>query len=419
MKRIYILTVFLLAAALIFSGCTTVFSAGLTPRLGALELDPAADAKGEVAAPARAGEAAPAAAPAIAGEDAPAIAATLDPAEALQQIQGTFEQIYTLVNPSVVNIQVMTRGGSGPAAFSQGGSLGSGFVWDEEGHIVTNNHVIDGASAIRVTFADGMTVEAEIVGQDPNADLAVIKVDPRSVDLQPVALADSSQVKVGQLAIAIGNPYGLSGTMTEGIISALQRTLPVSSDSRSGLATGSYTIPDIIQTDAAINPGNSGGVLVNMQGAVIGVPTAITSASNSNSGIGFVIPSNIVSRIVPVLISDGEYAHPRIGISGVTLSAEFAQAMDLDANQKGVLVVSVAEGGPADEAGLRGSTAQDESALPVGGDVITAIDGQAVTRFEELTSYLYNNAEVGQKVTLTILRGGSEQSVEVTLGTME
>ena len=329
----------------------------------------------------------------------------------IRDFQATFEQIYELVNPSVVNIQV---GSSAAAALSQGipGGLGSGFVWDDEGHIVTNSHVVNGAGQILVTFADGTTVEAELVGEDPNSDLAVIKVDSSAVeDLRPVTVADSSLVKVGQLAIAIGNPFGLSGTMTEGIVSARARSLPVGDGTVSG---GSYTIPDIIQTDAAINPGNSGGVLVDIEGHVIGVTAAIRSTiPNANSGIGFVIPSNIVKRVVPTLIDEGAYEHPRMGVSGRSLSYEVNQVLGLDAGLKGVVVMEVVPNSPAERAGLQGATGQGRA-----GDIIIAIDEQPVRSFEDLTTYLFYNTEVGQEVTLTILRQGEEQEVQLTLGSI-
>lgn len=349
----------------------------------------------------------------------------------LADFQSTLEQVYQRVNPSVVNIQVEVGGSTSstsPTAdnnpFGQGQgpqeALGSGFVWDSQGHIVTNNHVVENASRVTVTFSDGTTVEAKVVGTDPNSDLAVIQVDASAVKLNPLSLVNSSQVKVGQVAIAIGNPYGLSGTMTQGIVSALERSLPVGSDSANGVSTsGSYTIPDIIQTDAAINPGNSGGVLVNSDGEVIGVTAAITSSSNSNSGIGFVIPANIVSRVVPVLIKTGHYEHPRIGISGTTLTLDLANALKLPSDQKGVLVIDVLQGGPAAKAGLQGSGSQATAdGLPTSGDVITAVDGTAVKTFEDLTSYLFSNTQVGQTVTLTIVREGHEQTVNLTLGVL-
>ncbi|MGB9898655.1 PDZ domain-containing protein, partial [Thermanaerothrix sp.] len=282
--------------------------------------------------------------------------------------------------------------------------------------IVTNNHVIDGADRITVTFSDGSTVEAQVVGADSDADLAVLKVDVTPEKLVPVRLADSKQVKVGQLAIAIGNPYGLEGTMTVGFISALGRSLPVQSTANDG---ATYTIPDVIQTDAPINPGNSGGVLVNIRGEVIGVTAAIESPVRANAGIGFVIPSNIVRRVVPALIATGRYDHPYLGISGTTLTSDLAKAMGLSPDQRGALVIDVTPNSPADKAGLRGSDRQitlDGNPVRVGGDVITAIDGNPVQKFEDLASYLATSTSVGQKVTLTILRNGREQTIEVILG---
>jgi len=356
---------------------------------------------------------------------------------ALATLQDTFEQIYTNVNPSVVNIDVIlnsssttsSQGQQNPFGFGspvpQGPqeALGSGFIWDTQGHIVTNNHVVDGASKITVTFSDGNTVDATLVAADPNSDLAVLQVNVPANQLQPVQMGDSSQVKVGQIAIAIGNPYGLSGTMTEGIISGLSRSLPVGLDNSTGQTqTGpTYTIPDIIQTDAAINPGNSGGVLVNDQGQVIGVTAAIRSPVDANSGIGFVIPSGIVQQVVPSLIQTGHYDHPWIGISGTSMTYDFAQAMNLNSEQKGALVVDVVPNSPAAAAGLQGSNNQvniNGQPVPVGGDVITAIDGQPVNTFEDLSSYLINNTQVGQTVTLTILRQGNQQTVKLTLGTL-
>ncbi len=372
----------------------------------------------------------PTVAPAAGASASPAVSVpvTGEALASLQALQTTYEQVYQTVNPSVVNIQVEMSSSQGSQTLpSQANpfsgpdttqtALGSGFVWDTEGHIVTNNHVIEGAASILVTFADGTTVEAKLVGADPQSDLAVIQVNKSAVNLQPLSLVDSSTVKVGELAIAIGNPYGLSGTMTEGIVSALSRSLPVSSSD--GVTRGSYTIPDIIQTNAAINPGNSGGVLVDVEGKVIGVTAAIRSSTDSNSGIGFVIPANIVNRVIPVLISKSSYDHPRLGITATTITFNLAKATGLDTAQRGVLVIDVTNGSSADKAGLRGSTTNNNdngTAVPQGGDIITAIDGQPVRTFEDLTSYLFNYTEVGQKVQLSILRNGSEQTVELTLG---
>lgn len=346
--------------------------------------------------------------------------------EALAAIQGTLSQIYDQMNPAVVNIEVtktvtasQTLPFGSPFDTPQGGSqveqaLGSGFIWDKLGHIVTNNHVVSDATAITVRFSDGTTADATLVGADPDSDLAVIKVDVPTDKLVPVTLADSDKVEVGQLAIAIGNPYGLEGTMTVGIISALGRSL----DSSTTSAT-SYTIPDVIQTDAPINPGNSGGVLLDVQGQVVGVTAAIESSSNSNAGIGFVIPSNIVARFVPGLISDGRVQHTWLGISGTTMTSELAKAMNLPENTTGAVVFTVTSGGPADKAGIQGSTQQatiQGQSVDIGGDVITAIDGTQVKTFDDLVSYLTLKADVGQKVTLDLLRNGKTESVEVTLG---
>jgi serine protease Do len=265
-----------------------------------------------------------------------------------------------------------------------------------------------------------MTVNAKVVGTDPNADLAVINVSVPASELHPVSVADSTQVKVGQIVIAIGNPFGLQGTMTQGIISGLSRSLPVdNSNSSLQQQTATYSIPDIIQTDASINPGNSGGVLVNAEGQLIGVTSAIESNSNSSSGVGFVIPSQIVNRVVPSIIKTGTFKHPYLGISGTSLTPDLASAMKLDPNTKGTLVVDITPNGPAANAGIKGSNNQasvDGLQTPVGGDVITAINGQQLSNFEDLASYLFNNTSVGETVTLTIMRNGAQQNVKVTLG---
>jgi S1-C subfamily serine protease len=228
-------------------------------------------------------------------------------------------------------------------------------------------------------------------------------------------VADSDTVQVGDTAVAIGNPFGLDGTMTVGIISALGRSLPVQSFD----TNGTYSIPDIIQTDAAINPGNSGGVLLNELGQVIGVTTAITSDSNSNAGIGYAVPSNIVRNVVPVLISDGTYQHAWLGISGGTLQADIAEAMGLDRETQGILVNTIVPDGPADVGGLRGSDTTYEYKgvqISIGGDIITAIDGLKVTSFDDLVSYLARETQPGQEITLDILRDGKAQQLTVTLG---
>jgi len=293
---------------------------------------------------------------------------------------------------------------------------GSGFVWDENGRIVTNNHVVADAINIIVTFSDGTTATAEIIGTDPQSGLAVIKVKPEGLTLLPVTIGDSQYIAVGDLVIAIGNPYGLSGTMTQGIVNALSRSLTV--DESSMFSRTNYTIPDIIQTDAAINPGNSGGVLVNVTGDVIGVTAAIQSSTDSNAGIGFVIPAHIVARVIPALIKDGEYEHPSLGLSGITLTLSLAQQMGIDEATRGVLVTEIIRNGAAEKAGLQGSYQQMVAPGKVSityGDVITAADGLAVNSYEDLVSYVFNQTRVGQVVSLTILRDGVEKTVNLTL----
>lgn len=344
--------------------------------------------------------------------------------------ENTLESIYTAVNPQVVNITVLsTTSNNNIQSFpgfnnnnnqsqQMSEALGSGFIWDTKGDIVTNNHVVDGASKIEVTFSDGTTVPATIVGQDPYSDLAVIKVDVSASLLKPVTMADSTQVKVGEIAIAIGNPYGFSGSMTVGTVSGLARDIPNNSASQT-TSGASYSIPDVIQTDAAINPGNSGGVLVNDQGQVIGVTYSLESSSGSNSGIGFAIPSEIVTKVVPSLISSGTFQHPYLGISGTDMTSDIAQAMNLPTNTRGALVEDVTSGGPADKAGVKASTTTvtiNGVQGTVGGDVITAIDGYTITSMSDLISYLAVNTQVGQTVSLTVLRNGQTQTVKVTLG---
>lgn len=350
------------------------------------------------------------------------------PGEGLAAVQGALTQIYEAVNPSVVAIQVSVPvQGLNNFQFNIPGfdnsqqpptqnGLGTGFIWDKSGHIVTNNHVIEGANDIMVRFSDGFTADATLVGSDPDSDLAVIKVDVSADRLFPVSLADSDQVKVGQLAIAIGTPYGLESTMTVGIISALGRSLPVeNSATTSGLT---YSIPDVIQTDAPINPGNSGGVLLNDQGQVVGVTAAIESSTRSNAGIGFVIPVNIVKRVVPALIVDGSYEHAWLGISGASLTSALAEAMDLPEETLGALVLDVTSGSPADEAGLRGGDRTlnlNGREVQVGGDVITAVDGQTINGMDDLVSYLATDSAVGQRISLQILREGKQQTLEAVL----
>jgi serine protease Do len=351
-------------------------------------------------------------------------------------MEGALVGVYDQVNPSVVHIRVIQSQTVNSQRFPNNQipglpfqfpnspnlptprqeGLASGFVWDQKGDIVTNNHVTEGAERITVTFSDGTTVDGKVIGADPDSDLAVVKVDMSSEQLHPVQLADSSQLKVGQIAIAIGNPFGLDGTMTVGIVSALERSLPA--DLESTQNSPSYTIPDIIQTDAPINPGNSGGVLVNTDSQVIGVTNAIESSAGTSAGIGFAIPSNIVNKVVPSLIEKGSYEHPWLGISGITLNPDLAVASGLKKEQRGVLVVEVVKDGPSDKAGLHGSNRSaelDGKTVQVGGDVIVAIDSQSVLEFEDIVAYLARSSVVGQKINLRVLRDGKEQDVAVAL----
>ncbi|MGC8787132.1 MAG: S1C family serine protease [Anaerolineae bacterium] len=336
--------------------------------------------------------------------------------------------IYKRVNPSVVHIRVVQRVSTegftlpqipgfpnipqNPEEFYQQGT-GSGFVIDKDGHIVTNNHVVENAEEVQVTFYDSTTVHAKVIGTDPDSDLAVIKVDVPAEMLHPVELGDSDQLEVGQRAIALGNPFGLRGTLTTGIISALGRSLPLGRASE--VIGARFTIPELIQTDAAINPGNSGGPLLDSQGRVIGVNTAYESSA---SGIGFAVPVNTVKRVVPKLIQDGYYPYPWLGISGTDLSLDIIEEMNLPV-QRGAIILEVTPGSPAEKAGLRGSSKTVKKAgreVPIGGDVIIAIDEQKVEQFEDILVYILRYTEVGQEVKLTIIRDGKEQSVTVRLG---
>jgi len=349
----------------------------------------------------------------------------------LESLQAAYIEIYEKVIPSVVSISStrMVEGAGfgdlpdlpfefdGPDQDFQfpSSSSGSGFVWDTEGHIVTNNHVIEDGDVIRVNFFDGRSVVADLVGADADSDLAVLKVDLPAEELVPISVSDSTQIKVGQIAVAIGNPFNLQSSMTTGIVSGIGRSLSIGSADGSGLY---YSIPDVIQTDTAINPGNSGGPLVDINGGLIGVTTAIESPVRANSGVGYVIPSVIVNKVVPLLIRDGQYLQPWIGISGFDLTPEYAQLMDLDPAQKGALVQEVQPNSPAEEAGLIGSTIEGEvDGIPVtfGGDVIVAADGGPIEDFEDLVAFLARKTIVGQTITLTVLRDGEMFDLDLTL----
>jgi serine protease Do len=337
-------------------------------------------------------------------------------ADAQSQIM---EAVYEKVNPSVVKIinlaQNSNLGVNSPVPQAEG----SGFVWDRQGDIVTNDHVVNGATQLQVVFADGTTVNATVVGKDPNGDLAVIKVNPNQAPLVPVQQGNLANVKVGEQVLAIGNPFGFSGTMTQGIVSAMGRTIP---------ALTQFSIPGAIQTDAAINPGNSGGPLLTLEGQVIGVNDQIQSASGSSSGVGFAIPIGEVQRVVPALIRTGAYRHPYLGIQGSTYSGTWSQALDLPANARGVYVSGVLAGGPAAKAGIQPGT-QDTNVivgmdnfgqpayLQSGGDLITAVNGHTIKTIDDLLNYLEDATSAGETVHITVLRaGGQQQTLNVALG---
>jgi serine protease Do len=350
------------------------------------------------------------------------------PVTKVTDLEAILESVYTQVNPSVVNISVIAlQTGSSQIPnlpffnqtpqYSQ--ALGSGFVWDKAGDIVTNNHVIDGADNISVTFSDGTTVPGKVVGTDSDSDLAVVKVDMPADQLLPVSMADSTQVKVGQIAIAIGNPYGLQSTMTVGFVSALGRVLPSNSNQSSTTTGPSYSIPDVIQTDAAINPGNSGGVLLDSSGSVIGITQSIATTSGSSSGVGFAIPSAIIKQVIPDLISSGHYSHPYFGVTITSLTPDISAAMNLPANQRGALVMAVTAGGPAEKAGLKAGNKQvtiTGQPVTVGGDVITAFNNQTVKSSDDIITFLARSGNIGENVSLTVLRDGNPIQITVTVG---
>ena len=313
-------------------------------------------------------------------------------------------EIFEKTEASVVQINVrFTQTQNNP------GSIGSGFVYSQDGYIITNHHVIDNAEKVIVTFLDGESYIAEIVGTDADLDLGVLKVESDSTYLQPIKLGDSSKLKVGEPIAAIGNPFGLSGSMTSGIISQMGRLLPQN--------TG-YSIPDVIQTDAAINPGNSGGPLLNMKGEVVGINTAIQSATGEFTGVGFAVPSNTVKKVVPVLIENGVFHHPWMGISGSDIDPELANVRGLNSS-KGFLVVSVMEGSPADEAGLQEMTITKEidgREFAIDGDIILKIDDVVVRKISDILIHLQREKSVGDEMLMTLYRNGTTVETILVLG---
>ena len=311
--------------------------------------------------------------------------------------------IFEKAEPGVVRVNTQRN-----QTINDVGGVGSGFVFDKRGHIITNAHVINDSTKTIVTFLDGRSYNAEIIGIDEYTDIGVIKVNADFKLLQPLSLGDSSNLKVGEPITAIGNPFGLSGSMTSGIISQMGRLLP----SGSG-----YSIPDVIQTDAAINPGNSGGPLLNMRGDIVGINTAIQSTTGEFTGVGFAIPSQTVAKIVPTLISEGEYNHPWIGISGRDIDPDMAKVLGLE-DALGFLVITVVEDSPAWDAGLIGSDKTIEvegREYSIGGDIITAVDGIDVRKIDDILIHLQRVKTVGDEMDLEILRDNRTTNVTIVL----
>ena len=312
-------------------------------------------------------------------------------------------EIFDKSEPGVVRVNVQ-RGETEDIS----GGVGSGFVFDKKGHIITNEHVVKNANKVVVTFLDGRSYNAEIIGTDEYTDLAVIKVNADLALLHPLLIGDSSNLKVGEGIAAIGNPFGLSGSMTSGIVSQIGRLLP----SGSG-----YSIPDVIQTDAAINPGNSGGPLLNMRGEIVGINTAIQSATGEFTGVGFAIPSQTVAKIIPTLVEDGEYKHPWIGISGRDIDPDMAKVLNLQ-DAIGFLVITVVEDSPAFDAGLIGSDKTidvDGVNYPVGGDIILEVDGIEVRKIDDILIHLQRAKSVGDEMVLEVLRDGRTTDITIVL----
>jgi 2-alkenal reductase len=336
------------------------------------------------------------------GTEAPVIVESgegpLDVSEDLISQQEALVSLYQTVSPGVVSIAVQSE---------LGGAQGSGFVYDSVGHVVTNYHVVEGATYIEVAFPSGFKAVGEVIGEDTDSDLAVIRIEAPTSELHPMVLGDSDTLHVGQYVVAIGNPFGLNSSMSLGIVSSLGRSLESLNVSAEGAV---FSAGDLIQTDAAINPGNSGGPLLNLSGEVVGVNRAIRTFSSAedgnalNSGVGFAISSNIISRVVPSLIAEGDYDYPFLGISSQSdLTLAQAQELGLDRTD-GSLVSSVSPNGPADEAGVEP------------GDFIIAIDGVAIKNFDELIAYLFKHKSPGDTATLTVIRDGAEMDIDLVLG---
>lgn len=325
-----------------------------------------------------------------------------------QQKEGepfSYSELYDRIKDSVVSISIV-RGGPFPV-----GGQGSGFVFDESGQIITNNHVVAGAVRIEVEFQDGATALAELVGSDIYSDIAIIKIRTTRT-LKPIPLGDSSKLRVGDPIVAVGNPFGLSGSLTAGVVSQLGRTVEVRT------SVGRYSIPNVIQIDAAINPGNSGGPLLNKLGQAVGITTAIETQTGTFSGVGFAIPVNTIKREINSLISLGKYDHPWLGAAGADMTSSVAEATGARST-KGWLITEVVRNGPADKAGVRGGNrvvVVGGASIRVGGDIIVAIDSFSIRNGEELTSYLEEKTKPGDRVRITVERNREMISIDVVLG---
>ncbi len=326
-------------------------------------------------------------------------------------LQDTLVALYDQVSPGVVSIQVFAEGSSG---------IGSGFVIDNEGHIVTNYHVVQIAQEVEVHFPSGLKVFGQVIGEDLDSDLALIRVDVNPEELYPIPLGDSNQVRVGQTVVAIGNPFGLSGTMTVGIISARGRTLESIRQTEAGAF---FSAGDLLQTDATINPGNSGGPLLNLNGEVVGINRALQTGAGtqlgatSNTGIGFAVSSNILQLVLPTLKEGETYQYPYLGLSSLP-SLSLAQAEFLGLPQAtGAYIVEIVPDGPSDQAGLRdGDEPTQVPGLFANGDLIIQVDDVEVLEFSELLSYMMLNKQPGDTMDVTVIRDGEEMVVTVTLG---
>ncbi len=324
--------------------------------------------------------------------------------QTIKEPQLSLADLFAQSDQGVVQIIVDKSNGS-----THNRDLGSGIVYDTSGHIITNNHVVQDGTKIQVVFHDGKSLPATIVGTDPYADLAVVKVVPDTYVLHPLPLGNSSNLRIGDQVAAIGNPFGLSGSITSGIVSQLGRLLDP--------PNSSFSIPNVIQTDAPINPGNSGGPLLNMQGKVIGINTAIQSETGEFSGVGFSIPSNTMKRIVPVLIQTGHYEHPWLGITGISVDQDLSSILQLPVSS-GFMINTVIPNGSAAKAGLHGykeTKTINGTQYQIGGDIIIAADGHPIQKIEDLLNYLQDQKSVGDNMTLTIIRDGKTMQVTLTL----